>query len=102
MQLPLGRPFYAVVSQPSLRNLVANEKCAGANPAYCTISPSVSNGIMSSLTDSIKAKAQAEIAKIEDAAVKEYLTLKAKSFSGKVLLITAAASFALGLLVHLL
>ena len=57
---------------------------------------------MSTLTDAIKAKAQAEIAKIEDAAVKEWLIVKSKSFSGKTLLIVAASAFALGLLIHLL
>jgi hypothetical protein len=50
----------------------------------------------------IEAQAHAEIAKIQDAAVKEWLTVKAKSFSGKTLVITAAVAFVLGLLVHLL
>ncbi len=56
---------------------------------------------MSSLTDAIQTKAHLEIAKIEDAAVKEWLTVKAKSFSGKTLVITAGIAFVVGLLVHL-
>lgn len=53
-------------------------------------------------TIALKAKATAEIAKIEDAAVAEYLKLKTESFSGKVLAIVAAVAFVAGLLVHLL
>ncbi len=57
---------------------------------------------MSTIVTDIEAKAKAEIAKIEDASVKEWLTLKAKSFSGKTVLIVAAVAFAAGLLVHLI
>lgn len=56
---------------------------------------------MSNLTD-IEAKAHAAIAKIEDASVKEWLAVKAKSFSGKTVLIVVAVAFVAGLLVHLL
>ena len=50
-------------------------------------------------TTALKAKAAAEIAKIEDATVKEYLLLKSKSFSGKVLVVTAILAFILGLVI---
>lgn len=56
---------------------------------------------MSNLTD-IEVKAKAAIAKLEDSAVKEYLTLKTGAYSGKTVLIVGAVCFALGLLVHLL
>ncbi len=55
---------------------------------------------MSNLTD-IEVKAKAEIAKIEDVAVKEWLAIKAKSFSGKTVVIVAAVAFVLGMIVHL-
>ncbi len=48
MQFPLGRPIYAVVAQPSLQHLVANEDIAGANPAYCTILTAPSLGSLGS------------------------------------------------------
>ena len=56
---------------------------------------------MTLITD-IEAKAHAEIAKIEDSAVKEFLTLKTSAWSGKTVLIVALVSFVAGLLVHLL
>ena len=49
-----------------------------------------------SLVDSIKEKAKAEIVKIEDAAVREYLLLKASGVSLKVALIAAGVAFVLG------
>ena len=57
---------------------------------------------MSTLITDIEAKAHAEIAKIEDASVKEWLTLKTSQWSGKTVLIVAAVAFVAGLLVHLL
>lgn len=51
---------------------------------------------MSNLTD-IKSKALSEIVKIEDAAVKEYLLLKAKSYSLTTVTIVGVAAFILGL-----
>lgn len=49
-----------------------------------------------SLVDSIKEKAKAEIAKIEDVAVREYLSVKASGVSLKVALIGAGVAFVLG------
>ncbi len=50
-------------------------------------------------TDELKAKAHDEIQSIEDAAVREYLLLKAGSYSLKTVLIVAAAAFVLGILI---
>lgn len=47
----------------------------------------------------LKEKALAEISAIEDVAVKDYLTLKAKSFSLTVVAIVAVVAFILGLIV---
>lgn len=54
---------------------------------------------MSAVSDAIKAKAQAEIAKIKDESVKEWLLVKTSHFSFTVLWITAAVAFVLGALI---
>ncbi len=52
---------------------------------------------MSTLTDSLKAKARAEIAKIEDAATREWALAKTSHFSLTVVAVVAAVAFVLGL-----
>ncbi len=48
-------------------------------------------------TTSLKAKALAEVAKIQDAAVAEYLKLKTGHYSLTVVAVVAAVAFVLGL-----
>ena len=49
--------------------------------------------------EEIKAKARAEINKIKNRAVVEYLTLKTEHYSFKFLAIAAGATFVFGLLI---
>lgn len=54
---------------------------------------------MSAVSDAIKAKAEAEIAKIKDEAVQEFIKLKLGHYSFTVLWITATVAFVLGALI---
>jgi hypothetical protein len=51
---------------------------------------------MSETANELKAKALAEVAKIKDAAVAEYLTIKTSHFSGRVLAVVALVALVVG------